>query len=85
MKSKPINNPFAELDKIFNLTDEPTGSEWFTPKQYSEYSGIGYSTVTEMLRKKQKAKVLESWTGFSRATHKRVLKYRFVANKPAKG
>ena len=84
MKSKPTN-PFKELDKLFKLTEEPMEKEWFTPKKYSDHSGISYSSVTDMLRKQLKAKKVECWIGYSKTNCKRIMKYRFIENKPAKG
>jgi len=81
MKSKRTNNPFAELDKIFNLTDEPQGAEWFTPKKYAEHAGLGYSWAASNLKKQVQTKVLECWTGVSKSTHKRIIKYRLIENK----
>jgi len=81
MKSKPIKNPFSELDKIFNVKSEPQGKEWFTPREYSVHTGMGYSWATDMLRGQVKAKVLECWTGVSKSSHRRITKYRLIENK----
>lgn len=79
MKSKPTDNPFAQLDAILNRTPEPTGPEWFTSEQYAHHTGLTVGRCRDTLRKLVADGLAVQWTGTmnnAEGTPRKTCKYR---------
>lgn len=72
---KAAPDPWAAVDAIVKREIEPTGPEWFTPRQFADRYHVSLNRAHEVCNRLAKEGKLRRWKGTSLTTHKTATKY----------